>query len=67
MTQANVADWREAARDRLPRILFDYIDGAAFSETTAATNVADFDLWQLEQRVLTGLTPRDLGVTLFGK
>ena len=32
----NVADYREAARRRLPRVLFDYVDGAAYAEQTLA-------------------------------
>lgn len=66
MPVANVDDLREAAQRRLPRILFDYIDGGAFSERTVATNRDDFDAWQLQARVLTGLTPRDLGATILG-
>jgi hypothetical protein len=34
-------DFREAARRRLPRFLFDYIDGAAYAERTARRNVED--------------------------
>ena len=33
---ANVADYREAARRRLPRVLFDYIDGGSYAEETLA-------------------------------
>ena len=67
MTIANIADFREAARRRLPRILFDYIDGGSFSEQTAASNSTDFDVWRLEQRVLTGLVERDLSTTVLGR
>ena len=67
MLIANVEDLRRVAEKRLPRILFDYIDGGSFSETTLARNTADFDEWELEQRVLTGLTDRDLGTTILGQ
>ena len=38
-----IDDFRKAARKRLPRIFADYIEGGAFSETTLARNIADFD------------------------
>lgn len=48
----NIFDLRAAAKKRLPKIFFDYIDGAAFSETTAERNRSDFSQWELSQRVL---------------
>ena len=39
---ANVADYREAARRRLPHVLFEYVDGAAYAEQTLRANTADF-------------------------
>ena len=38
LVPATVSDYRELARRRLPRHLFDYLDGAAYEETTAAEN-----------------------------
>lgn len=64
---ANWEDMRLAARARLPRIFFEYIDGAAFSEQTARANIADFDQCLLEQYVLVGVAERDLSVTYLGK
>ena len=66
MAAANWEDLREAARRRLPRIFFDYIDGAAFSEQTARANVEDFDLWQLNQQVLVDVGQRDLSTAYLG-
>ena len=66
MTMASWDDAREAARRRLPKIFFDYIDGAAFSEETAAANIADFAQWKLNQRVLTGVATRDHSTTYLG-
>ncbi|MCS5961496.1 hypothetical protein LNP74_29285 [Klebsiella pneumoniae subsp. pneumoniae] len=34
------SDYREAARRRLPRFLFDYIDGGAVAENTMNANAA---------------------------
>ena len=39
MTLASFDDYRAAARRRLPRVLFDYIDGGAYAEHTLARNV----------------------------
>lgn len=67
MVIANWEDMRLAARARLPKIFFEYIDGAAFSEQTARANIADFDQWLLEQHVLVGVAERDLSVTYLGR
>jgi len=40
---SNVAEAREMARRRLPRVVFDYIDGAADDEHTMHANLAAFD------------------------
>lgn len=66
MHHACVEDLREAARRRLPRIFFDYIDGASFSEQTAHANIADFGQWQLIQRVLVDRGTRDFSTTFLG-
>src|SRR6266850_1253910 len=66
MIIANIEDARESARRRLPKIFFDYIDGAALSEETARANVDDFDEWLLNQRVLTNVAERDLSTTFLG-
>ena len=59
-------DFREAARRRLPRFLFDYADGGAYSEHTLQRNVADLGTIALRQRVLQGVGQVDLSTTLFG-
>ncbi len=67
MTPASVADHREAARQRLPRVLFDYIDGGSYGEQTLAANVADFAAVRLRQRVLKDVSALSLSTTLFGQ
>jgi L-lactate dehydrogenase (cytochrome) len=52
VTPVSFADYRRRARRRLPRFLFDYIDGGANDETSAADNERDFDRYRLRQRVL---------------
>jgi len=64
---ANVADYREAARRRLPRVLFDYIDGGSYAEATLAANVADIQALRLRQRVLRDVSKLSTETTLFGQ
>lgn len=49
---ASAKEFRARAQRRLPRFLFDYIDGAAYDETTCARNVSDLAAVRLRQRVL---------------
>lgn len=67
MINSNVHDLRLQAKARLPRMFFDYIDGGAFSERTMAWNIADFDQWWLEQRIMVDLTERDLSTRFLGR
>ncbi len=67
MTPACLADQREAARRRLPRMLFDYIDGGSYAERTLAANVADFAAVRLRQRVLKDVSALSLSTTIFGQ
>lgn len=48
----SVADYRAAARRRLPAFLDDYVEGGAGVEQTLAANVADWSRWRIRQRVL---------------
>ena len=67
MRAASVSDYREAARRRLPKLLFDYIDGGSYAETTLAANVADLQAIQLRQRVLRDVSRLDTGVKVLGQ
>lgn len=60
-------DYREAARRRLPRFLFDYIDGGAYAEYTLQRNVADLSEVALRQRVLKDMSSLDLSTEIFGE
>jgi L-lactate dehydrogenase (cytochrome) len=62
-----VEDFREAARRRLPRFLFDYIDGGAGAEQTMAANVADLAQVRLKQRVLAQVEDLSLETEWFGR
>jgi L-lactate dehydrogenase (cytochrome) len=67
MRPACLADHREAARRRLPRVLFDYIDGGAYAEQTLVANVADLASVRLRQRVLKDVSALSLSTTIFGQ
>jgi L-lactate dehydrogenase (cytochrome) len=67
MKAASIGDYRELARRRLPRFLFEYIDGGSYSETTLRRNVADLQDIALRQRVLRDVSNIDLSATLFGQ
>lgn len=60
-------DFRAVAKDRLPRFLFDYIDGGAYAEQTLARNVSDFGDVKLRQRVLRGSDKVSLSTQLLGE
>jgi L-lactate dehydrogenase (cytochrome) len=63
---ATFDDYRELARRRLPRFLFDYIDGGAGDERTLAENVAAWSRLDLKQRVLVDVDGVDTATTLAG-
>jgi L-lactate dehydrogenase (cytochrome) len=64
---ASALDYRELARRRLPRFLFDYIDGGSYAEVTLRRNVADLEAIALRQRVLRDVSNIDLSTSLFGQ
>lgn len=59
-------DARRLARRRLPWMVFDYIDGAAGSETGAARNRAAMDAATLRPRILRDVSDRSLSTEIFG-
>jgi L-lactate dehydrogenase (cytochrome) len=66
MIISSPSDYREAARRKLPRFLFDYIDGGAYGEHTLAANVADLARVSLKQRILRNVENLSLETELFG-
>ncbi|MFV3130620.1 FMN-dependent L-lactate dehydrogenase LldD [Niveispirillum sp. KHB5.9] len=67
MIISSTHDFREAARRRVPRFLFDYADGGAYAEETLRRNVSDLAGIALRQRVLKNVADIDLSTTLFGQ
>lgn len=64
---ASVADLRAVARKRLPRGVFDYIDGGAEDETTMEANSAGYRRLNLSPRVLRDVSKISVSTTLLGK
>lgn len=62
-----LSDFRRCAQRRLPRFVFDYIDGAAEDERCMARNRADFDELLLLPRQLVDTSFVNLQVEVFGK
>ncbi len=62
----NVADLRHIARRRLPRGVFDYIDGGAEDERTLFANSAAFARIAFRPRVLRDVSAVDPSTTLLG-
>jgi L-lactate dehydrogenase (cytochrome) len=63
----NFHDFRELARRRLPRPIFDYIDGAADDEVTYRRNTESFEHCDLVPDVLRGVAEIDLSVTVLSQ
>lgn len=63
----SIADARAAAKWRMPKIIFDYVDGAAGSEIACAQNCSMLDRMRLLPRVLVNVENRRLGKSLFGR
>jgi L-lactate dehydrogenase (cytochrome) len=64
---ATINDYRELARRRLPRQLFDYIDGGAYEEATLRANVADLRDVLLRQVVMRDVSERKKNVEVLGQ
>src|SRR3954465_3452295 len=60
-------DYRELARRRLPRQLFDYVDGGAYDEGTMRANVSDLQKVLLRQVVMRDVSVRDASVEVLGQ
>lgn len=63
----NIEDLRRLAKRRLPKVIWDYLEGGAEDEVTLRRNRAAFDRYHLLPRMVTGKGSRDLSITLFGR
>src|SRR5438552_14143706 len=62
----NVADLRRLAKRRLPRVVFDYIDGGADGEVTLRENCRAFDTVTFRPRCAVATAACDLRTTVLG-
>jgi 4-hydroxymandelate oxidase len=62
-----VDEFEEAARTRLPRMVFDYYAGGAGDEWTVAENRRAFERWVLRPRVLVDVSNVELRTTVLGQ
>ena len=67
MNAINIDDLRTVARKRLPRAVFEFMDGGAQDEITLRANREDFRSMRLMPRVLTDIETRNQSVELLGK
>jgi L-lactate dehydrogenase (cytochrome) len=66
MIISSPTDYREAARRKLPRFLFDYVDGGAVAESTMRSNGEELQKIALRQRILQGVGEPALGTEVLG-
>lgn len=62
-----IADLKNLARRRVPKMFFDYADSGSWTESTYRANEEDFRKIRLRQRVLVDMTNRTLESTMIGE
>jgi L-lactate dehydrogenase (cytochrome) len=63
---ADIADSRRLAELRLPRMLFDYVDGGAFTEQTLEENTRDFQRLHFRQRIMCDVSACSASANILG-
>src|SRR5437763_2156036 len=63
----NIEDLHRIAKRKLPRIIFDYIEGGVENERGLARNEAAFHKHRLLPRYLVDVSKRDQSTTVFGR
>ena len=62
-----IAEMKERARRRVPKMFFDYADSGAWTEGTYRANEDDFSKIKLRQRVLVNMAGRTLASEMVGE
>lgn len=62
-----VEDLRLLAKQRVPRMFYDYADSGAWTESTYLRNTTDFENYTLRQRVAVDMTGRSTASTMIGQ
>ena len=63
----NIEDLHRIAKRKLPRIIFDYIEGGVEDERGLARNETAFHKHRLLPRYLVDVSKRDQSATVFGR
>lgn len=63
----NVKDYREAAKRRAHKMVFDYIDGGSDDEVARFAGQSAFQDYRLAHRVLSGVDKPDMSTTVLGQ
>ena len=63
----NVFDYRKLAKNRLPRIVWDFLEGGSGHERALHHNLAVFDRLTFKPQRLTDISRRNQSIELFGK
>jgi L-lactate dehydrogenase (cytochrome) len=63
----SVKDYQQRARRRLPKFLYDYLEGGANEELSAELNVSDFHQYRLRQRVMRDVSQVNTSTTIMGE
>ncbi len=66
-TAINLGDFRQRARRRLPRLVFDYLEGGADDESCLRRNRSAIDALQLRPALLRNVSTIDTSIELFGR
>jgi L-lactate dehydrogenase (cytochrome) len=64
---ADIADLRDAAKRKMPRPIFDWIEGGSFNEQTARFNCSDFSKLLFRQRAFVDVSNRSARSVLLGQ
>ena len=67
MNMISVSELRSVAKRKLPKFVFDYLDGGAGSEAGVRRNEEAFNKLILKPRALVNIERRDLSTELFGR
>src|SRR3974377_430762 len=63
----NIEDLHRIAKRKLPKVIFDYIEGGVEDEPGLARNKAAFHKHRLLPRYLVDVSKRDQSATVFGR
>ncbi len=63
----NIEDLRQAAKARVPKTFFDYLESGSYDQLTLRANRADLNALQLHQRVMTDVSHRVQATRMVGE